>query len=66
MVKIRHHKLSFKISKEYKFMCGESHAVTTGEYNYHYFLIYLGVVNLASGINETSVYLRATHSKTID
>lgn len=57
MVKIRHNKLSFGISKEYKFMFRENHAVTTGEHNYHYVLVYLGVVNIASVINETSVYL---------
>lgn len=57
VVKIRHDKLNFNVSKEYKFMFRENHTVTTGEYNYLYFLVYLCVVTLATVINEISVYL---------
>lgn len=52
MVKFRYDKLNFKISKEYKFMFREKHAVTTGEYNYHYSFSIFGCAQ-----NSVLIYL---------
>lgn len=52
VVKFRYDKLNFKISKEYKFMFREKHAVTTGEYNYHYSFSIFGCAQ-----NSVLIYL---------